>query len=156
MKKNLYDYSATEDLDLKLAIFIMQSKTWENGCCYHSAVDTFLRQKLCIAKHYHRTPLRLQQLHPAVASFSANIAEARAMDHSWLPGRHFPAGHKCRGGNRGIVPVRARTSNCANTALGKASNQRERHGRCPSDAGMVCQNNAQVLAHIRQFDLSPV
>lgn len=39
-EKNLNSYATTEDLDLKLDIFIMHSRNWEKVRCYHSAVDT--------------------------------------------------------------------------------------------------------------------
>lgn len=85
----------------------MHRKNWEKDC-FHSAVDTFLRQKLSIAKHYHRAPLRLQQLHPVVVSFSTKTAEARAMDHSWLPSRHFPSEPQGQGWEQRDCPSESR------------------------------------------------
>lgn len=154
MKKKIYSYATTEDLDLKLAIFIMHTENWEKGCCYHSAVDTFLSQEQH-CKALSQNPFKA----PAVASCSGLIFCQYSTDKShgsWLAPRQALCSSTTSAGNRGIVPVRAGTSNHANTALGKASSQRERHGRCPSGAGMACQNNAQVLAHTKQFDLSPV
>lgn len=70
----------------------MHSKNWGKIFCYYSAVDTFLRQKLSVAKPHLRTPLRLRQLHPAAASFYANTTHTRATACSHLPDRHLPAG----------------------------------------------------------------
>lgn len=62
------------------------------GCSYHSTVDTFLRQKLSMAKPYLGTSLRLKQPHPPAASFYANTTQASVVVHSQFPGTHLPAG----------------------------------------------------------------
>lgn len=70
------------DLYLKLPIFTIHSKNWGQAGAYHSAVDTFLRQKLSTAKPHLGTALRLKQPHPAASSFCANT-DAREGRGSW-------------------------------------------------------------------------
>lgn len=78
-----------------------------------------------MAKPHLGTLLRFRQQHPTAASFYASATDSSQLSPKWAPSSRTEADNDYRAGSRGVVPARAGTSSCANTALGKARDQRD-------------------------------